>query len=160
MAIKYKNLLHSRESAAETVERECKEREYYTACHKERSYVAKHMKKVCLRAIDNFVEFLHENSDNPVLGGRVEVDWDHPDDCFNCMGFELEWSEHFKTYYANEWVWIRSSRHYMGGGISTVALRDGTIGGLCRKFQDPLVQEHLLKIACTLITDHYKDERP
>lgn len=146
--------------AAKIAERERKEREFYLACRRERSFVRKHMEKVCIKAIDGFVEFLRKNQDNPLLGIRVDIGWNHPSDCFNSVGFELEWSEHFKVYYVNEWVWIRSSRHYMGGGISTVALRDETIGGLCHKFQEPLVRDHLLKIASTLVKDHFNGERP
>ena len=146
--------------AAKIAEREQKEKEYYLACRKERSFNAKHLEKVCLRAIDNFVEFLRKNRDNPILEVRVGIKWDHPDDCFDSVEFELEWSEHFKVFFVAEWIWIRSSRHYMGGGISTIALRDETIGGLCKKFQDPIVREHLLNIARTLIQDHFTGERP
>ena len=80
-------------------------------------------------------------------------------DCFSQIGFELGKSETYNAYYVTESVEIKRSRHYIGGGVSTVVLRDETIGGLLTKFQDPVVREHLLSIAGSLIKDHFKGER-
>lgn len=146
--------------AVRIAKRERKEREYYTACRQERNYNPKHLNKVCLQALESFVVFLRKNGGHPTLDIRLETTWDHPEDCFNSIGFELGWSEVYNQYYVSEWVWIRSSMHYYGGGVSTVVLRDDTISGLCRKLLDEQVKEHLLKIAATLICDHFEGERP
>lgn len=142
------------------IERERRERERFHACRREEEYNPEHLRTVCDRAVDRFAAFLHKNEKHPILRQNVGGEWNHPDDCFNKISFEMGRSDAHGVFFVSLWVWIRASAHYQGGGISTFVLDAPTIDDLCDKLETPEVRQTLFEKARHLISHYFKCDRP
>ena len=145
---------------ARIAERERREQECFYACQWERDYNAGHLRQVCDRAADRFAEFLARNEKHPIPSRCVGAEWDHREDCFNKISFEMGRSSDHGVFFVSLWVWIRASAHYQGGGVSTFVLNDPTIDGLLEKLRAPEIRESLFETARHLIKEHYDGDRP
>ena len=142
------------------LERERRERERLSACRLEEGYNPEHLRTACDRAAGRFAEFLRKNAEHPILHQRVGGEWDHPEDCFNKISFEMGRSDAHGVFFVSLWVWIRASAHYQGGGVSTFVLDDPAIDGLVEKLRDPDTRQKLFETAGHLIREHYAGNRP
>ena len=142
------------------LERERRERERLSACRREVGYNPEHLRTACDRAADRFADFLRKNAKHPILHQRVGGEWDHPEDCFNKISFEMGRSDAHGVFFVSLWVWIRASAHYQGGGVSTFVLDDPAIDGLVEKLRDPETRQRLFETAGHLIKEHYTGHRP
>ena len=145
---------------ANILERERRERERSFACRREEEYNPEHLRTVCDRAADRFAEFLRKNERHPILRQNVGGEWNHSDDCFNKISFEMGRSDAHGVFFVSLWVWIRASAHYQGGGISSFVLDGPTIDGLCEKLRELETREMLFAKACHLIKRYFEGDRP
>ena len=94
------------------------------------------------------------------MGRCVGAEWNHPDDCFDKVGFKMGWSAAHSVCFVSLWVWIRSSVHYHGGGVSTFVMDAPAIAGIREQLRDQEVRQRLYETARHLIEEHYRGDRP